>query len=97
MITVLFWPCMISSLILSILALSYKKPKLFVYASVLILPLSLYLSVTPAFEVWGLIFPFFFIGAAVIIRKYTIWLSVLLISPNFLLVGWLGFIVLNQH
>jgi hypothetical protein len=58
--------------------------------------LSLYLAATPRFEVWGLLLPFFFVGAAVSLRKKIMWLSTLLVSLNFLLVGWLGFIVLNQ-
>lgn len=91
---ILFWPFMIASLILSILGL--RKSKLFIISSILVLPLSLYLAAIPRFEVWGLIFPFFYVGAAVSLTKKIIWLAILLVSPNFFLIGWIGFIVLNQ-
>lgn len=93
---ILFWPFMIASLILSILGLRSKKSKLLIISSILVLPLSLYLAATPRFEVWGLIFPFFYVGAAVSLTKKIIWLAILLVSPNFFLMGWIGFIVLNQ-
>jgi hypothetical protein len=93
---ILFWALMISSLIISIIALVIKKPSFFIYAAVCILPLSLYLAATPKFQFIGLIFPFFFVGAAFIIRNYNLWFSIVLISPNFLLIAWLGYAVLNQ-
>lgn len=93
---ILFWPFMIALLILSILGLRSKKSKLLIISSILVLPLSLYLAATPRFEVWGLIFPFFYVGAAVSLTKKIIWLTILLVSPNFFLMGWIGFIVLNQ-
>ncbi|MEO2076608.1 MAG: hypothetical protein ABGX20_14660 [Bacillus sp. (in: firmicutes)] len=92
----LFWPFMIASLLVSILAISLKKPKFLVISSILILPLSLYLAATPRFFVWGLVFPLFFVGSAVSLSKKFIWLTVLLASPNFLLVGWVGVTVLTQ-
>ena len=92
----LFWPCMITSLIVSIIALITRKAKLLVISSILILPISLYLAATPLFLVWGLIFPLLYLGAAKFIAKKMIWLAILLVVPNFLLVGWLGFVVLNQ-
>jgi hypothetical protein len=93
---VLFWPFMIASLFLTILGIRMKKSKLLVISSILILPLSLYLAATPRFDVWGLIFPIFFVGAAVSLKKKIMWLTILLIAPNFLLIGWLGVAVLNQ-
>lgn len=93
---VLFWPFMIASLFLSILAIRMKKSKLLVFSSILILPLSLYLAATPRFEVLGLIFPIFYVGATVSLKKKILWLTILLIAPNFLLIGWLGMAVLNQ-
>ncbi|MEH7355907.1 hypothetical protein V7150_20460 [Neobacillus drentensis] len=92
----LFWPCMIASLILSIIALSTRKAKLLVISSILILPMSIYLAATPFFLVWGLIFPLFYLGAAKFITKKMIWAAILLVIPNLLLVGWLGYVVLNQ-
>nr|WP_309101145.1 hypothetical protein [Fredinandcohnia onubensis] len=92
----LFWPFMIVSLILSVISIYKNKPLLLVISAVLIVPLSLYLAATPRFEIWGLIFPLFNVGAAVSLAKKIIWLSVLLIVPNFVLIGWIGFSVMNQ-
>lgn len=86
----LFWPFMIASLVLSILSIRLKKPNLLFVSAILIIPLSLYLAATPLFKVWALIFPFFYIGAALFLVKKYIWLSILLIIPNFILIGWLG-------
>ena len=86
----LFWPFMIASLVLSIFSISLKKPKLLFVAAILLLPLSLYLAATPRFEVWALIFPFFYIGAAFFLVKKYVYISILLIIPNFVLIGWLG-------
>lgn len=94
--SLLFWPFMIASLILAILAICIKKPVLLVISSVLIIPLSLYLAATPRFEFWGLVFPLFYVGAAVSLAKSIRWLSILLITPNFILIGWLGFAVMTQ-
>lgn len=92
----LFWPFMIVSLILSVLSIYKNKPLLLVISAVLLVPLSLYLAATPRFEIWGLIFPLFYVGAAVFLAKKVKWLSILLVSPNFILIGWIGFSVMNQ-
>ncbi|WP_077619501.1 hypothetical protein [Bacillus sinesaloumensis] len=92
----LFWPFMIASLLLSILSISRRKPLLLVLSSILIVPMSLYLAATPRFEFWGLIFPFFYLGAALSLSKSKIWLAVLLVVPVFILIGWIGFSVLDQ-
>ncbi len=87
----LFWPFMIASLVLSIFAISLKKPKLLFISAILIVPLSLYLAATPRFEIWGLIFPLLYIGAALSLVKKYLGLSILLVIPNFFLIGWLTF------
>lgn len=92
----LFWPFMIASIIFSIIALSKKKPLLLLISCLLIVPLSLYLAATPRFKWWGLIFPLFYLGAAISLRKNKSWLSTLLILPIILLIGWLGYVVINQ-
>lgn len=94
--TILFWPFMIASLILSLLAMGLKKSRFLFISAILIIPSSLYLAATPRFGVWGLIFPLLFVGAALSLRKRITWLSILLVLPNFLLIGWLAFVVLNQ-
>ncbi|EKN66155.1 hypothetical protein BABA_17132 [Neobacillus bataviensis LMG 21833] len=92
----LFWPCTIASLVLCIFSLGFRKSKLLVISSLLILPMSLYLAATPLFLIWGLIFPLLYLGAAKFITKKMIWPAILLVIPNYLLVGWLGSVVLNQ-
>jgi hypothetical protein len=89
----LFWSFAIASLLISILAISLKKTKLLFVSSVLILPLSLYLAATPRFGIWGLVFPFFYIGAAISLSRKLMWLSILLTVPNFLLIGWIADII----
>ncbi|HZG71239.1 MAG TPA: hypothetical protein VEY51_06825 [Chondromyces sp.] len=91
-----FWPFMIASIVFSFIALVSEKALFLVISSILITPLSLYLSATPRFEWWGLIFPFFYLGAALSLRKNIRWLSALLISPNILLIGWIAYTVLIQ-
>jgi hypothetical protein len=92
----LFWPFMIASIIFSFIALGTKKSMFLVISIILIIPLSLYLAATPRFEWWGLIFPFLYLGAAFSLRKNIRWLPALLISPNILLIGWIGYSVINQ-
>src|SRR3954470_1814645 len=91
----LFWPCMIASLILCMIALSTKKSKLLVISSILILPMSVYLAATPLFFIWGLLFPLLYLGAAMFITKKKIWAAALLAIPNFILTCWLGIVVLT--
>ncbi|MCM3569148.1 hypothetical protein [Neobacillus mesonae] len=93
---ILFWPCMIASLILAILALSLKRAKLLFISTILNLPMSLYLAATPRFHLWGLIFPLLYAGAAVTLKRKKLGLAALLIVPNFVLICWLGYSVLNH-
>ncbi|MCR2822118.1 hypothetical protein [Lederbergia panacisoli] len=93
---IFFWPLMIASVISSAIAIYMKKPIFLVISCLLIIPISLYLSATPRFKWWGLVFPFFYLGAALSLRKNIKWLSVVLISPNILLIGWIGYSVLKQ-
>lgn len=94
--TLLFWPCMIASLFLAILAIGTKKAKLLVISSILILPLALYLAATPRFHVWGLVFPILFLVSAKLLTKSSIGLAILFAVPNFVLIGWIGVTVLTQ-
>lgn len=92
----LFWPFMILAVVVAITAIMRKKPLFLVIASILILPLSLYLAATPRFEWWGLIFPLFYLGAAYSLAKKILWLSILLVIPNLFLIGWLGIGVITK-
>ncbi|NEU29432.1 hypothetical protein GN156_01340 [bacterium LRH843] len=90
----LFWSCMIASIIFSFIAICSNKAKYLVLSCILIIPLSLYLAATPRFEWWGLIFLFFYLGAALSVRTNIKWLSLLLVLPNILLIGWIGYFVM---
>lgn len=92
----LFWPFITASIIFSMLGMYFKKSYLLMISAVLVIPLSLYLAATPRFSIWGLILPLFYICAAIAIKKYKTWLSILFAMPMYLLIGWLGYIVLNQ-
>lgn len=96
MIQILFWPCMLVSLFLAVIAICFRRPKYLVISSLLILPLSVYLAATPHFSIWGLLFPLFYVGAAISLKKNLRWLSSLLVALNFFLIGWLGITVLSQ-
>ncbi|MFB7139198.1 hypothetical protein ACFCYN_06080 [Gottfriedia sp. NPDC056225] len=94
---ILFWPFTIVSIFLSIVALIVKKPSLLIITTILFTPMSLYLAATPLFFIWGIIFPLLYLLAALQMhKKYKTKYLLLLISPNYLLVGWLGYAVLSQ-
>ncbi|AXI00968.1 hypothetical protein DV702_15370 [Sporosarcina sp. PTS2304] len=92
----LFWPFMIASIIFSVVALSMKKPLFLVISFVLLIPFSLYLAATPLFRWWGIVLPFFYLGSAVALKKNIMWLSVLLIVPVIIMIGWIGYVVVTQ-
>lgn len=92
----IFWPFITASIIFSLLGMYFKKPYLLIISAVLVVPLSLYLSAAPRFSVWGLIFPLFYVCAAIAIKNYKTRLSILFAIPMYVLIGWLGYIVLNQ-
>lgn len=92
----LFWPFMLTSILLAFIALGKKRPLFLVISSLLIIPFSLYLAATPLFRWWGLILPLFYLGAALSLKKDIGWLSVLLISPVIILIGWFGYFVITQ-
>ncbi|MHA6260562.1 hypothetical protein ACXYMX_11815 [Sporosarcina sp. CAU 1771] len=92
----LFWPFILASIVLSFVAISMRKPLFLVFSFLLFIPFSLYLAATPLFSWWGLIFPFFYLGSAFSLRKNRVRLSILLIVPVLLLVGWFGVVVLIQ-
>ncbi|RKD22984.1 hypothetical protein BEP19_12190 [Ammoniphilus oxalaticus] len=72
----------------------FKKSKYFVFAALLISPMSLYLAATPLFRWWGLTLPIFYLVTALTLRKNKRWLAGLLMFPNFVIVGWLGYVAI---
>jgi hypothetical protein len=95
-VTLLFWPCMITSVVCSILGLLNNNHRLLYIAAILIIPMSLYLSTWPRFLIIGLIFPLFNLGSAFYLRKQKRVVAIILNTPIYLVISWLGYIVLSQ-
>lgn len=93
---ILFWPFMLASIVLAFLAIGKKKPLFLVIACFLILPFSLYLAATPLFKGWGLLLPLLYVAAAFALKKNLTWLSIILVLPVIILIGWLAFVVVMQ-
>ncbi|MBY0598757.1 hypothetical protein [Bacillus bingmayongensis] len=96
-IQLMFWPFMIASIISSLIGIYFKKSYFLIISTVLMVPTSLYLAALPRFFIWPLIFPLLYLCAAIALRKKKIWLSILFSIPVYLLISWLGYIVLNQE
>lgn len=91
-----FWIMIYVSVIVSVIGLVFQKSYLLYIAAVPMLPLALYLAATPLFRYWGLIFPFLYVGSAVLVQRKKRILAVVLSVPAYLLVGWLMYTVWNQ-
>ncbi|WMT39679.1 hypothetical protein RE628_20070 [Paenibacillus sp. D2_2] len=96
MITVLFWPFMIASIICSILGVLIKSHQSLYVSAILIIPMSIYIAGWPIFLIWGLLLPLCYVGAAKLIRKNKRLLSILACMPVYLVIGWIGYVVLSQ-
>ena len=66
-------------------------------STVLILPSSLYLAVLPRFFIWALIFPLLYAYAVIALKKQKTLLSILFSIPAYLLISWLGYILLHPY
>lgn len=93
---ILFWPFMVASIVFSFIAIARKQPSFLVVSFFLIIPFSFYIGAMPLFKWWGFLLPFFFLGASLALRKNVIWLSILLVIPVLLMVGWVGYLVITQ-
>jgi hypothetical protein len=93
----MFWPFMIASIIFSLIGIYIYKTYFLIISAVLIMPSSLYLAVLPRFFIWTLIFPLLCACAAIALKKQKTLLSILFSIPVYLLISWLGYIVLNQN
>jgi hypothetical protein len=96
MVELLFWPLMICSVITSMLGVIFSRSSLLYISACLIIPLSLYLSATPRFSIWGIVFPLFYIGSAVSIKKKARFISALVLLTVYFVIPWLGYVVINQ-
>jgi hypothetical protein len=96
LITLLFWPLMIASVIGSFFVILNKSYRTLYISALIIIPMSLYLAAMPRFQIWGLIFPLFYLGSAMCIRKNKYILAFSVNLPVYLVIGWLGYVVLSQ-
>ncbi|CAH0118542.1 MULTISPECIES: hypothetical protein [unclassified Paenibacillus] len=93
---ILFWPCMIASVVLSLIGIVFLRHQFLYVSAALIVPMSLYLAATPLFMGWGLVFPLCYIGSALALRNNRPRLSLLASVPVYGVIGWLAFTVLSQ-
>ncbi|MGE6313548.1 hypothetical protein ACQKD6_24410 [Bacillus cereus] len=96
-IQLMFWPFMIASIIFSLIGIYFKKSYFLIISAVLMVPTSLYLAALPRFYIWPLIFPLLYACAAITLKKQKTWLPILFSIPVYLLISWLGYIVINPE
>jgi hypothetical protein len=90
------WPAIIVSLLLAIAGLAWKRWWLLIIAAALFVPVSWFLSGTPAFRWFGLLLPAFLLASAFAVRARKFVPAWLLASPVFLASAWLAALVLSQ-
>ena len=93
-VQLLFWPCMIASIVLSLLGIYLKKSSLLFVSAALIVPLSIYLI--DLFSIGSLLLPMLYVCAAQAINKKKTWLATLFSIPVYTIIGWVGYLVLTQ-
>jgi hypothetical protein len=96
LITLLFWPLMIASIIGSFFGILNKSYRTLYISALLIIPMSLYFAATPRFHNWGLIFPLFYVGSAICLSKNKRILAFIVSLPVYFVIGWLGYVVMSQ-
>lgn len=92
----LFWPLMIASIILAVVGIMKKQALYLVGATIAILPFSLYIAATPLFRGWGLLLPFCYLGAALLLKRQAILVASILVLPVVGTVSWMGYQVITQ-
>jgi hypothetical protein len=90
------WPAIITTLLVSVVGLVWKKYWLLLIGALLFLPVSLYLSGFQVLRGWSLLFPLSLIGSAFAIRGRKLLLGWLLVLPVFTVSIWLAYLVLTQ-
>jgi len=96
MVTLFFWPLMIASIICSVLGILNKSHRSLYVSALLIIPMSIYLMGWPSIQIWGTIFPLLYVGSAILIKKKKYIMSLIVSAPVYCVIGWLGYVVLNQ-
>lgn len=85
------WPGIITSFLLSVLGLIRKQPRWLVLGAIFALPISLYLSATPRFQYFMAALPLCqFAAAYTIYKRKKSWVAWLLLVPFISIMTWLG-------
>ncbi len=95
-LVLLGWPVLLVALALSGFGTFHKRPWYLYTATILILPVSLYLAVTPRFAFVALLAPLALLLAGLAIKRNKIKLAIVMILPGVMFYSWLALIVLQQ-
>lgn len=95
-ISLVYYACMITSLLAIASGLSGKTPHLFYIAAGCGLPTSLYLAAVPWLGLWPLTFPILVGAGGVACKYHKLPLALLLVIPYVAAQLWLVFAVLSQ-
>lgn len=88
------WPALISSIVLSMIGVSLKKPAFLVAAGITSIPFAAYLMA--ASNLPALLLSAFQLGSAYAVKRQKFQLAWLLIVPMIVTAIWLAYIVLTQ-
>ena len=96
LILIFGWPAILLALALCVAGLLRKKPSFLVAGSVISIPFFLYLTATPLFMWFELVFPLLFFGASIAVRRSHLWLAWSLFIPVAGFIVWFGALVIKQ-
>jgi hypothetical protein len=91
------WPLVLVAVALIIAGLIRRKPAWIWSASLVALPMSLYLAATPLFGLFGLALPVMLVASGVAIRRGARIAAWMLALPYLVTMAWLAIAVLNQQ
>ena len=87
------WPAIITSILLSIAGVWWKKPALLIAAGIVCIPFTYYLS---GIRLYALILPLFLFGSAYAVMRQQNLIAWLLIAPLIIVAILLAYAVLTQ-
>ncbi len=94
--TILFWTGILVSLALSVMGIVRRRPAWLVVASVVAVPLALYLAAFTGLGWLGLIVPLLLAGASIAIYYHHTGVAWSLLAPFLGVSGWLAIAVMSQ-
>jgi hypothetical protein len=96
-VVLLGWPAIGLALGLSFTAIARRRGRMLYAAAGLMLPFAVYIAASPRFEWLGLLLPLCLAAAGVAVRRKSILLAWLLVTPVALFCLWLFSAVATQH